>query len=156
MKRRLAMAALALVLGACAAPPVQRTAPSWSGRLSLQVWSDPPQSFHAAFELQGSAESGELTLLSPIGGVLARLEWTPGQAILERGQERWQRPRVDQLIDELTSAALPVQALFDWLQGRPGADGPWRVDLSAHAQGRLLAQRLQPLPRAELRLLFEH
>ena len=155
MKRRLVSVALALLLTACASPPTQRTAPFWSGRLSLQVWSDPPQSFHAAFELQGSAESGELTLLSPVGGVLARLEWTPGQATLERGQERWQRPHVDQLVEELTSAALPVRALFDWLQGQPGADGPWRVDLSEHARGRLQAQRQQPLPRAELRLLFE-
>ena len=56
-------------------------------------------------------------------------------------------------IDE--HAPLPVLAMFDWLQGRDAQAGGWRVDLSAHADGRLVARREQPQPAAELRLVFE-
>ena len=155
MRRRLACAALALLLGACASAPAPRSAPFWSGRLGLQVWSDPPQSFHAGFELLGSPESGELTLLSPVGGVLARLQWNAQQATLERGQQRWQQAHVDLLLQELTTAAVPISTLFEWLRGQSSSDPQWRVDLSAHAQGRIQAQRVSPAPVAELRIVLD-
>lgn len=155
MKRRLAAAGLALLLGACAVPPMARPARFWSGRLGLQVFSDPPQSYHAGFELQGSAEAGELTLLSPVGGVLARLHWTPKLATLERGNERWQQASVDQLMQQLVPAAVPIATLFDWLQGQASADPHWRADLSGHADGRIQALRSHPLPRSELRLVLD-
>lgn len=155
MKRRLASAALAVLLGACAAPQTtRRPAQSWSGRLGLQVLSDPPQQYHAGFELQGDPAEGELTLLSPLGHVLASLRWNPLQATLERGNERWQQPSVDQLMQQLIPAAMRVSTLFDWLQGKPAADPHWSVNLSGYAEGRIQAQRLDPLPRSELRLVL--
>lgn len=156
MNRRLAAAALALLLVACAAPPTSsRPDRTWSGRLGLQVLSDPPQHYHAAFELQGSPESGELTLLSPLGHVLASLRWHAGQATLERGKERWHQPSVDQLMQQLLPAAVPIATLFDWLQGKPAADPHWSVNLLGYAEGRIQAQRLAPLPRSELRLVLD-
>lgn len=155
MRRRAAPLAMALLLSACASPPTSRPAQFWSGRLGLQVFDSPPQSYHAAFELQGSPRAGELTLLSPVGGVLARLYWNEQQATLERGNQRWQQASVDLLAQELTAAPVPMSALFDWLSGQPTHDGSWQVDLSAHAEGRIRAQRLQPLPRAELRLVLD-
>lgn len=155
MMRRSAIAALAVMLGACATPVVERPARFWSGRLGLQVLGDAPQSYHAAFELQGSPDQGELTLLSPLGNVLARLHWSPGQATLERGQERWQRPSVDQLMRQLIPAPMPIAALFDWLEGKAHEDAHWTVNLSEYSQGRIRAQRLQPQPGAELRLVLD-
>ena len=155
MKRRAAAAGLALLLGACAAPPLHRPPQFWSGRFGLQVFSDPPQSYHAGFELQGSPEAGELTLLSPIGNVLAKLQWSAQLATLERGSERWQQASVDRLMQQLIPAAVPIATLFDWLQGQPSADPSWRADLSRHAEGRIRAQRQEPLPSAELRLLLD-
>ncbi len=155
MKRRAATAGLALLLGGCAAPTIVRPPQFWSGRLGLQVFSDPPQNYHAGFELQGSAEAGELTLLSPVGSVLARLQWRAELATLERGKERWQKPSVDQLMQQLIPAAVPMATLFDWLQGKPSADPYWHADLSGYAEGRIRAQRPQALPRAELRLLLD-
>ena len=47
----------------------------WSGRLSLQVHSEPAQSFAASFELKGQPGQGELKLISPLGSVLGVLRW---------------------------------------------------------------------------------
>lgn len=156
MKRRIAITALALLLGACATPPSERPARFWSGRLGLQVDSQPPQSWQAGFELQGTPQVGQLTLLNPLGGgVLARLSWNPQQAQLERGNERWTQPSVEALAQQLAQTPLPVQALFDWIEGRPLAHAGWQPDLSALGAGRILAQRVQPAPAARLRIVLD-
>ena len=156
MRRRAALLALPLWLSACTTPRVTtRPGRFWSGRLALQVMSEPPQSFHAGFELQGSVQEGELTLLSPVGGVLARLLWNPGQAILERGSERWSGQNVEELSLQLVQTALPIQTVFDWIAGRPTTHAGWEADLSAHDQGRIVARRLQPAPAALLRIVLD-
>lgn len=155
LSRRTAVLALSLLLGACATPVRERPAQFWSGRLGLQVNSEPPQSLQASFELQGNPQSGELTLLNPIGGVLARLSWTPQQATLERGNERWTQPSVEALAQQLAQTPLPVQALFDWIEGRAVVHAGWQPDLSALGEGRILAQRSQPAPAAQLRIVLD-
>ena len=163
MMRRAALLAapalLASLLAACASPPPRAPladgTASWSGRLGLQVESEPPQNYQAAFELQGSPAAGELTLFTPLGGVLAQLQWNALQATLVRGEQRWQHRSVDLLMQQLVPDAVPLASLFDWLQGRQSTDPSWQVDLSALPQGRVFAQRLQPLPRAQLRVVLE-
>ena len=155
MKRRLAVALACLLLGACASPPRERPAQFWSGRMGLQVQSEPPQSLQASFELQGTAQSGELTLINPLGGTLARLSWNTQQATLERGSERWTGPNVEQLAQQWLQTPLPIQALFDWLEGRATTHAGWQVDLSALEQGRIVARREQPAPPAQIRILLD-
>ena len=155
MFRRLVMAGLCLLLAACASAPRERTTAFWSGRIGLQIQSDPPQSLQAAFELQGSPQAGDLVLLNPVGGTLARLSWTPTQATLERGGERWSQASVEQLAEQLVQTPLPVQALFDWIEGRPVTHAGWEADLSAHPQGRIVARRTQPAPQALLRIVLD-
>ena len=85
-KARLAgwLCAASLLLAAgCASPPSapplsasatdQTSSGPWSGRLSLQVDSEPPQGFHAGFELLGNAQTGELRLFSPLGSAVCAL-----------------------------------------------------------------------------------
>ena len=55
----------------------------------------------------------------------------------------------------MTGAALPVDALFQWLAGQPAAVPGWRADLSQVASGRLQAVRESPQPTADLRVVFE-
>lgn len=156
MQRRTMFIALtAGVLAACASAPRERPARFWSGRLGLQVQGDKPQDLFAGFELQGSPEQGELSLLSPIGLLLARLSWRPGQALLEQGEQRWQDTSVDALAQRLAHTAVPIAALFDWLEGRPNASAGWSVDLSDWSQGRILAQRQTTAPAARLRIVVE-
>ncbi len=153
---------LALLVGAsllagCASPARQSTpaAAFWSGRMGLQIQSQPAQNLSAAFELQGSAERGELLLLSPIGSTLAQLNWTPQSAELKQGERQWSSTRLDELTTLLTGTALPVPALFDWLAGKSTTPAGWRVDLSQLAQGRIQAERQSPAPQVLLKVVLE-
>lgn len=154
--------AAALWLAGCAAPqipapPASSTPPvqAWSGRLSLRVDSEPPQSFAALFALRGSAQRGELELSTPIGSTLGLLQWEPGRALLREGARVQQDDSIDRLLTRLTGAALPVHALFDWLAGRPTLVPGWQPQLERVGEGRLEAMRESPAPAAELRLIFE-
>lgn len=157
------VATLLLITG-CASPPSiiavtagnsqQVSTGPWSGRLSLQVDSEPPQGFHAGFELLGNAQAGELRLYSPLGSALASARWDAGSALLLRGDERRSYPDVGSLTAALTGAALPVATLFDWLQGRAVEPPGWNVELG-QADGRVRARRLEPAPTATLRLILD-
>lgn len=147
-----------LLLSACASPPpaTPRAAiPVWSGRFALTIHNDPVENWSAGFELTGSADEGELRIQSPLGQQLARLRWSSAVAELQQGDRITQRPSLNALSAELAGGAVPVAALFDWLRGRPAPFSGWEADLSRHAEGRIVARRQQPLPTAELRLVFE-
>ena len=156
-RRRWLLLGASLLLAACAQPA--RTLPqgddTWRGRLALQVEDSSAQSFSAAFELQGDASRGALTLFNPLGNVLARLTWQPGFAILNDGKAEHRAASLAALTRELTGSELPVAAWFEWLHGRETQTTGWHVDLSALASGRIVATRLQPLPRAVLRIVLE-
>ena len=165
-----------LMLTACATrmpPPKTPETLFWSGRMALNIASTPPQSISAGFELKSLDGSGELQLLSPLGYSLAKLQWSPGQATLEQGSQRWQDSSLDNLLIRLTGAALPVNALIDWLQARPTPVEGWSADLSQLGSGKLWvqstptnntlsaiqgAQTSPPaaLPQVTLRLILEH
>lgn len=151
-------ACLALLLAACAAPrpPVPPGVPHWSGRFSLTIHHEPAERWSAGFDLQGSAAEGALLVHSPLGQQLAALRWSPRGAELQQGGQRLQRPSLDALSGELAGgSALPVAALFEWLQGRQAPASGWEADLSQQPEGRLVARRHHPLPTAELRVVFE-
>lgn len=146
-----------LSLAGCATPrPTPADAAAfWSGRLALQLQSTPPQNWSASFELQGSADQGQLVLLSPIGTTLARLSWTPQAAVLEQGQDKTESANLQSLSQRLTGTELPIAALFEWLAGK-AADVPgWQVDLTTHREGRLTARKNAPAPEAVLRILLD-
>ena len=160
--QRIVFAALLLSLSLLTAcmhaprtPAGSAQAELWSGRLSLQVHSEPVQSFSAGFELKGSPEKGELLLSSPLGNTLLAARWTPLEAVLEESGKSRRFSHIDALIEQSTGAALPVAALFDWLHGKPGQQQGWTADLGQLAQGRISAQRSKPLPRADLRIVLD-
>jgi outer membrane lipoprotein LolB len=149
--------ALSAVLAACATPPkpVQPGELSWSGRLALNVDSQPPQSFSAGFDLRGSPSAGELQLVSPLGNTLALVVWDRDGAELRQGGQITRRGSLDELTAELSGTAVPVAALFGWLSGHAGEVPGWQADLSRHPEGRVTARRTEPLPTAELRVVFQ-
>lgn len=147
---------LAALLAACAQTPRAPHAPAhWSGRLALQVQDAPTQSFSAGFELQGSAQAGELRLFSPLGGVLALLVWAPTGATLTQGGAQRSAASLHALLTELSGSALPVAALFAWLAGDMASADGWSADLSALERGRLTATREHPAPQATLRVVLD-
>ena len=128
----------------------------WAGRISLSIKSEPEQSFSAGFELKGRSERGELTLISPLGNVLGVLRWAPGEAELDSGNRNIQRfDSVDALMAQATGAAVPLSALFAWLQGDNATASGWSADLSRHGEGRIFATRMQPMPQADLRVMLD-
>ncbi|MGE0348734.1 lipoprotein insertase outer membrane protein LolB [Hydrogenophaga sp.] len=147
----------ALLLAACATrhPMEPGGEAVWSGRLSLQVDSTPPQSFSSTFDLRGAPSAGELQLSSPLGNTLATVVWTPGSAELRQGSQITRRGSLDELTTELSGTAVPVAALFGWLRGEQGDVPGWQADLSRQPQGRITARRSSPLPTAELRVIFQ-
>lgn len=127
----------------------------WSGRLALKVEADQSQSFSAAFELKGNAETGELALFNPLGSTLAVLAWAPGSATLRSNDQVRNFDSLDDLVSHTTGTVIPVAALFDWLRGTNTSVPGWQADLSQLAAGRLVARRSAPTPAAELRLALE-
>jgi outer membrane lipoprotein LolB len=149
-----------LLLAGCASPQkppgsaITQAGP-WSGRLALQVEDRQSQSFSAAFELSGNAQAGKLALSSPLGGTLAVLSWAPGSATLQNNGQTRQFESVDALVTHATGSAIPVAALFDWLRGANTPVPGWKADLSQLEQGRLHAERLEPPPHADLRVILD-
>lgn len=135
--------------------------PSWHGRLATQVEANPNdplsqrQSFSAAFELTGSPDAGALTFFTPLGSTAAAIRWTPQFATLESPGDTRTYAGLGPLIQNLLGTDVPVIALFAWLEGRGMQADGWEVDLAQFAQGKIIAQRLTPLPQAQLRLILE-
>ena len=148
---------LTLLLSACASPSrqqVQTVGSHWQGRLAVKVFSTPVQAFSADFDLQGSPDTGELTLISPLGTTLARMRWTPSTATLNaQGQDR-QFGSIQELARQVTGADLPVTSLFAWLEGRDEAADGWQVDLQDLAQGRIQARHVEAV-QADLKIILD-
>ena len=156
-RRHWLLLAAATALAGCASPwrAGEPAPPSWSGRLALQVQSQPPQSFSAAFTLRGAPERGELSLNTPLGSTLAYLTWEPGTAVLRANGEVRRFDSVQALTAEAVGTALPLAALFDWLAGQPTQVPGWQPDLSRLTDGRLQARREAPAPAADLRIVLD-
>jgi outer membrane lipoprotein LolB len=146
-------------LGGCVQMPLAPTdganTDRWSGRLSLQVQTEPPQSFSGGFEIKGNPRQGELLLNSPLGNTVVAARWSPQRATLYSGSEARNYVSIDALIEQSTGAALPVAALFDWLAGKDTQSNGWTADLTRQPEGRIEARRLQPLPQTELRIVLD-
>jgi outer membrane lipoprotein LolB len=154
--------ALAGALAGCATVG-ERRADALSGRLSVHVETapgEPQRAFSADFELLGDAESGRLSLSTPLGTVMAQARWSPQQVLLVTPQGQTPYTGLAALTRELLGEALPVAALFDWLRGRPwpGAESQttrppeeagflqlgWQVTLARFDQGLVVARRIDP------------
>jgi outer membrane lipoprotein LolB len=148
-----------LVLAGCSTAARQlEAAPGqsyWSGRMSVQVQQSTPQNTSGSFELSGNRDAGELVLLNPLGNIVARVQWSPGQASAQQGTQTRQASSLDELTQDLLGTSLPIAALFDWLQGKPTVAAGWQADLDARSEGRILARRTDPLPEASLRIVLD-
>jgi outer membrane lipoprotein LolB len=151
---------LALLLSACATGiqqkiPTSETTQEWSGRISMQVQSDPPQQLNASFALQGGAHKGQLDVFSPFGTTLATLQWTPQEAVLQQGNQQQRFASITVLTERLTGAQLPMTELFDWLNGQPTAVEGWQTDISQLSSGWLIATRTTPAPGVLLKIKLD-
>lgn len=143
--------ALAIALAGCAqlqkAPP-ESSESRLSGRISVTVAGNVHNrgtGGAASFELFGGPAAGRLELTSPLGALVARAAWHPGVATLQTPDEERRFDDLDALTRELLGEAVPVAALFDWLQGRPWAAAPHQATPAGFEQ---LGWRIEPRPPA--------
>ena len=154
---------MSAMLAGCATPsrttkPLsaeQTNSPEWQGRISVQVQGDNPSSMSASFLLRGDAKKGELDLYSPLGTTLGALQWTPQLVQLSDGGKHQYFTSLAELTEKATGAALPVEAIVGWLQGRDVQATGWQADLSNMSQGALSARRTHPAPEVTLRIRID-
>ena len=171
---RLAALALSLVmLGGCAslkhqAKPQVEGDLHLSGRLSVQVAGNAggkASGGNGAFELTGQPAAGQLELSTPLGSLVARAVWRDGDVRLQTPEDERRYEDLDALTREMLGEAIPVAALFDWLQGRPWAQAAntpvsggfeqlgWQIDLSHFPEGLIVAtRRADPLVTLKARI----
>jgi outer membrane lipoprotein LolB len=117
--------------------------------MSLTVHQTPVQHVAAAFELEGHAEQGELTLFSPLGHVSLVLRWSPGLAQWEQNGQTRNFASLSEMTQAATGTDLPLTALFEWLAGRDPAVPGWTIERSGSA-GPWSAKRSLPQPAVTL------
>ncbi len=127
----------------------------WSGRLALRIATEPVQSFFAGFDLRGNAQSGELSLHSPLGSTIARMLWAPGLAQLTWNGQQRNFGSIGALTREATGTELPITSLFAWLAGHDSQADGWSADLGQLGDGKLVAERTHPSPAVTMRLVLD-
>lgn len=155
-----ALSVLALLLLAACSTPAPRQAyvtPNdvWEGRLSVHVAGETPQRINADFFLEGTAKRGSLTLSSPLGTQMARMQWSAGTATLESADQKRSFESLDALTANSLGSALPMAALFDWLHGRPASAPGWELQTQDMLHGRIRARSLDRVPVVQIDLVLE-
>jgi outer membrane lipoprotein LolB len=146
---------LAALVGCASVAPRTAVPDALSGRMSVRIESEPPRTMSAAFELTGDAERGSLGLSTPLGTMLAQARWSPQDVTLTTPKGTSRYDDLPALTRDLLGEALPLEALFDWLRGRPWAAAPslptpdgfvqldWQVTLARFDEGWIIARRLE-------------
>ena len=162
-----ALAAVVIAAGCAIAPTAEPGAQILSGRLSVRVDATPntaASSVSAAFELRGDGRQGQLDLSTPLGSVLAQARWSPGRVVLATPGSERSFTDLDALTREALGESVPIEAMFDWLRGRPWPGAPsvanpsapgfsqlgWSVDLARFDEAWIAAQRASP-PAVQVR-----
>jgi outer membrane biogenesis lipoprotein LolB len=153
-KRGLIAFLLCWGLTACTHLPVkekQMSEPVWAGRLMVEIQSvdeslagAPPvtRTTHVHFEWTGHRQEGRLDLLTPLGQVVARANWSSQGAWLWTSQgasvkEAIPFPSLDALIEKTLGVPIPVDGLMWWLDKRHWpAESVFEPGVSASATAR--------------------
>ena len=150
---------VAALLAACSSPAKRQeyVTPNdvWEGRLSVQVAGEPPQRISADFFLEGTARRASLTLNSPLGTRMARMQWDATLATLELGDQKRSFESVDAMTTHTLGSALPMQAFFAWLHGRPESAPGWEIQTLDRLQGRIRARSVDRTPAVQIDLVLE-
>jgi len=129
---------LAAALAGCAsaperpagAPPSGPVAPytdtiTLAGKINVTYTRDGNrEALIGRFEWQQSTQRTEVTILSPLGQIVAQIAVTPRQATLREGNKPLRTAdNIDALSAQALGWTLPVSGLREWLQGHATAAG---------------------------------
>lgn len=183
-RRSFAMAACTLLIAACA-PMQPRESVTAAARAPLAAFAlegrlsatDGRQAANGGVDWQHAARSDRLTLLSPLGQIVARLDSTPeGASLTQADGTRVLASDIDSLLPRVLGVELPAQRLARWVQAAPDAaaeirhrdavgrpqlviDQGWRIEYLAYADDapQALPARLDvSRGDARLRLIIDH
>ena len=108
-------------------PPEQALQGLWDGRFAIKVigiTESQNQGGSGGFTLSQDALKDILEIRNPIGGSIAKITITPGEATLERDGQVVTAIDADTLIQNTLGLPLPARGLSNWLRGevRPGSE----------------------------------
>ena len=168
-RRQVVAAAAAAALLAGCATPRPSTPDRLAGRIAVRVeaaGAQPARQMSADFELQGDSSRGELRLFTALGTTIGAARWSATEAVLVTPDGQTRYDDLGALARDTLGEAMPINALADWLAGRPWAGAPseaaasgfsqlgWQVDLSGRAEGRMTAVRASA-PAVTVRIRLE-
>ena len=99
---------------------------SWDGRFAVKIigiTNSQNQSGSGGFTLTQDAQKDILEIRNPVGGSIAKITITPGEASLESNGKIVTAVDADTLVQNTLGLPLPARGLSNWLRGevRPGS-----------------------------------
>ena len=107
--------------------PEQAPQGSWDGRFAVKIigiTESQNQGGSGGFTLTQDALKDILEIRNPVGGSIAKITITPGEATLERDGQVVTAVDADTLVQNTLGLPLPARGLSNWLRGevRPGSE----------------------------------
>ncbi|HAF53669.1 MAG TPA: outer membrane lipoprotein LolB, partial [Thauera sp.] len=143
-RRSLFVGALATLALAACAPITPRDTPRAAERPLMQAFllearlsaTDGRQAASGRMEWAHTPQADRLTLLSPLGQIVARLDSGPdGARLMSADGTRREAPSADALLPDVLGVDVPSARLPRWLQGAPDVDAQIRkLDASGRPQ----------------------
>jgi len=123
--------------------PEQSPQGSWDGRFAVKVigiTESQNQGGSGGFTLTQDALKDILEIRNPMGGSIAKITITPGEATLERDGQIVTAIDADTLVQNTLGLPLPARGLSNWLRGevRPGSEAS--VDRNSKGQVSRISQ----------------
>ena len=136
------MAAAVLVAAACAQAPLKPPAAvefELLGRIAARYGSD---AFTGNVNWRHAGGGDEMLISTPLGQGVARIVREADAVELTTAEGKsYRAPDAESLTERTLGFRLPLEGLADWVQGRPSANAPARVDRGADGRLRSLEQR---------------
>jgi outer membrane biogenesis lipoprotein LolB/uncharacterized protein HemY len=116
---------------------------SWDGRFAVKITglSDSQnQGGSGGFTLTQEALKDVLEIRNPVGGSIAKITITPGEATLERDGQVVTAIDADTLVQNTLGLPLPARGLSNWLRGEVRPGGEASVERNAKGQVSKISQ----------------
>lgn len=116
---------------------------SWDGRFAVKITGltdSQNQGGSGGFTLTQEALKDVLEIRNPVGGSIAKITITPGEATLERDGQVVTAIDADTLVQNTLGLPLPARGLSNWLRGEVRPGGEASIERNAKGQVSKISQ----------------